>query len=261
IPYWGFDADADCSYTAMGGRRKTVRYKDSNGETKTRTETDWYHTHGRIRHNFKDVKIPASARFKKGLFHGVEPFYFEQLVPYAPDYFSGYMSENYSIGLDAGHNDAVLTMKSELTRMAADDVKRRYDTVKDVRIRADFSNETYKYVMLPVYATTYSYKDKKYTVLVNGQTGKFHGEYPKSPIKVAILVLVILAALLAIYAGSNKSSDHSMIPQDAQYEAFAAEQQAEELSASAYTFWSETDTMSNGMSDAVDNILAGCQEY
>lgn len=224
IPYWGFDADADCSYTAMGGRRRTVHYKDSNGEDKTRVETDWYHTHGRIRHNFKDVKIPASARFKKGLFKGVEPFHFEQLKPYSPDYFSGYMSENYSIGLEEGHRDAVLEMRSQLTKMAADDVTRRYDTVKDIRIRADFSNETYKYVMLPIYATTYSYKDKKYTVLVNGQTGKFHGEYPKSPVKIAILVVIILLALLAVYAGSNKNNDRGMLPEETQLEAFAADQ-------------------------------------
>ena len=218
IPYWDFDADADCNYTAMGGRNKTVRYKDSNGETKTRVETDWYHTHGHIHHNFRDVKIPASERFKKGLFHGIEPFHFEQLTPYSPDYFSGFMSENYSIGLDAGHRDAILSMKSDLTQMAANDVRSRYDTVKDVRIRANFRNEAYKYVMLPIYATTYSYKDKKYTVLVNGQTGKFHGEYPKSPVKIAIIVLVALIIALIAFM-SSRDEDYGMLPQEMQHEA------------------------------------------
>ena len=217
IPYWSFDADADCMYTAMGGRHRTVTYKDSNGETKTRTETDWYHTSGRIRHDFRDVKVAASERFRKGLFKGIEPFEFEQLVPYSPDYFSGYMSENYSIGLDAGHRDAVKEMEINLTRMAEENVRRRYDTVKDVRIRPHFSDETYKYVMLPIYATTYSYKDKKYTVLVNGQTGKFYGEYPKSPVKIAILVIIAIAIAAAIYFASEKDDAYGMLPDPQAY--------------------------------------------
>lgn len=245
IPYWGFDADADCSYTAMGGRRRTVHYKDRDGQNKTRVETDWYHTHGRIHHNFRDVKIPASERFKKGLFRGVEPFHFEQLVPYSPDYFSGYMSENYSIGLEAGHRDAVVSMKAELTKMAANDVTRRYDTVKDVRIRADFRNEAYKYVMLPVYATTYSYKDKKYTVLVNGQTGKFHGEYPKSPVKIAILVVVALILLIIGYVCSQKNDDYGMIPETTQYEELASGYEAENIAVAAYN---EAAAEENGVS-------------
>lgn len=211
IPYWGFDAYARCSYTAMGGRDKTVHYKDSEGNNKTRVETTWYHTHGRIENDFRDVKVPASERFKRGLFKGVEPFDFKQMAPYSPDYFSGYMSENYTIDLETGHRDAVMQMDSELRRMAADDVRRRYDRVKDVRIRANYSDERYKYVMLPVYATTYSYKDKKYTVLVNGQTGKFHGEYPKSPIKIAIIVVLVLAALIAAVI-MNKNNDTGMLP-------------------------------------------------
>ncbi len=223
IPYWGFDADADCSYTAMGGRRRTVHYRDANGHDNMRVETDWYHTHGRIRHDFRDVKVPASERFKKGLFRGIEPFHFEQLMPYSPDYFSGYMSENYSIGLDAGHNDAVASMKKDLTKMAANDVTRRYDTVRDVRIRAVFQNERYKYVMLPVYATSYSYKDKQYTVLVNGQTGKFHGEYPKSPVKIALLVIIALILLIFGYVYCQNQEAYGMQPQTTCYEEVAME--------------------------------------
>ncbi len=226
IPYWTFDADADCKYTAMGGRDKQVKYKDSDGTERTRTETDWYHTSGRINKDFKDVKTPASERYKKGLFKGVEPYDFKGLVPYSADYFSGYMSENYTIDLNDGHKDAINQMESELKSMAGADVRKRYDQVKDVRISATFRNEKYKYLMLPVYATTYAYKDKNYTVLINGQSGKIYGEYPKSPVKIIAIIVAIVAviALLCSLGKAKNKKDTAMDMDSSSYVAYETEE-------------------------------------
>ena len=63
--------------------------------------------------------------------------------------------------------------------------------------------ETYKYIFIPVYSTAYMYKDKHYNVLINGETGKIKGEYPKSPIKIAAIIIVILGILFGIYLASS----------------------------------------------------------
>lgn len=206
VPYWAFDAQTDCYYTAMGGKNRTEHYHDSEGKDCTRTVTDWYHTSGRIQHEFADVPVAASTRFHKGLFTGLEPFDFKQVTPYSADYTSGYLSENYSIGLEEGHRDGISQMEQELRNMAANQVRRRYDTVKDIRLNTRYYNEAYKYIMLPIYSTAYSYKDKNYTVLINGQSGKVKGKYPKSPIKIAIIAIVaiIIIALVAIFGNKNK---------------------------------------------------------
>ena len=37
-----------------------------------------------------------------------------------------------------------------------------------------------KYAMLPAWFVTFDYQGKHHTVLVNGQTGKIDGQWPKS---------------------------------------------------------------------------------
>lgn len=88
--------------------------------------------------------------------------------------------------------------------MAERDVLRRYDRVCSVRLHTYYSDETYKHIFIPVYSTAYTYKDKQYNVLINGETGKIKGEYPKSPIKIAAIVIVILGILFGIYLASSQ---------------------------------------------------------
>ena len=50
-------------------------------------------------------------------------------------------------------------MKTELRRLAEQDVLRRYDQVRGLRLNDNYRDETYKYVLLPVYSTAYQYKN------------------------------------------------------------------------------------------------------
>ena len=84
-------------------------------------------------------------------------------------------------------------------QMAERDVLCRFDSVRDVHIQPEYRNETYKQLILPVYATAYDYKGRQYTVLVNGQTGSIRGGYPKSPLKIALLAAAAVAAFILIY--------------------------------------------------------------
>ena len=87
--------------------------------------------------------------------------------------------------------------------MAERDVLRRYDRVRAVRLNTSYYDETYKHIFIPVYSTAYTYKDKHYNVLINGETGKIKGEYPKSPVKIAAIIIVILGILFGIYLASS----------------------------------------------------------
>jgi hypothetical protein len=95
-------------------------------------------------------------------------------------------------------------MEQMLCDLARKDILRRYDTAKDIRIHANFAKETYKHVMLPVYAVTYHYKNKVYNVLINGQTGKIKGEYPKSVVKIILIIIAAAAVIFGfIYASAG----------------------------------------------------------
>jgi hypothetical protein len=101
-------------------------------------------------------------------------------------------------------------MESEMESMARSDVLRRFDEVRDLRVRSDYEDETYKHVLFPVYSTAYTYKGKQYHVLINGQSGRVEGDYPKSPAKLAAIVagILLLLALLFWYSeGSHRRAE------------------------------------------------------
>jgi len=95
--------------------------------------------------------------------------------------------------------------------MASNDVLRRYDEVRDVRIRPQFREESYKHILVPVYSTSYYYEGKLYQVAINGQTGNIAGAYPKSPAKIAAIVVacaLLLAAIFYGYASGGGARDY-----------------------------------------------------
>ena len=205
LPYWTFDAKADAHYTAQGGRRRTVTKKGPDGKTVQETVVDWFPTSGSIRHFFDDVLIAASRSLKQNLLERVGSFGLNQVASYSPEYFSGYNAEVYTVDLDDAHTEARRHMDYNLEEMARQDVLRHYDEVRAVSVRANYSDETYKHVMLPVYATAYTYKGKKYHVLINGQSGRVEGDYPKSPAKIIAIILGILAIMFLIYLFGTSS--------------------------------------------------------
>ena len=226
IPFWTFDADCDAYYTGMGGRDRQEKYKDKEGNTQTRVVTDWYPTSGRVFNFFDDVLVRGTENFKASLVRGIESYNTRELVSYSPEYFSGYLSESYTIGLESAHQEAVQQMKSELRSMAERDICLRFDHAKDVHLQVKYKNETYKHIIVPLYATSYAYKNKNYTVLINGQNGDIKGEYPKSAGKIGILVAIIVAALIALFVffGMQDGEDYS---QQGYMEQYTYEQQQE----------------------------------
>ncbi len=207
LPYWTFDANADADYTAMGGKHRTERYKDSDGKTHTKTVTDWYHTRGHVDYYFDDLLVKAVQNENTAFLEKIEPYDTKQLVSYSPQYLSGYLSQCFNIDLESAHGTARQDMANQLRDCARQQVLRRYDTVKNIHIRPEYRNESYKHIIVPVYSASYHYEGKHYQVALNGQTGEIHGAYPKSPFKIALLVLAALAIIGAIlygyYIGNN----------------------------------------------------------
>jgi hypothetical protein len=69
------------------------------------------------------------------------------------------------------------------------------DTHRNLQISPQFSAQTFKHTLLPVWLLTYNYGSKTYQVAVNGSTGKITGEYPLSWIKIAIAIIIGLIIL------------------------------------------------------------------
>ena len=58
---------------------------------------------------------------------------------------------------------------------------------------ADFADESWRYILLPIYLSTYKFQDSTYQVMVNGQTGTVAGQKPVAWWKVWLAIAALLA--------------------------------------------------------------------
>ena len=72
------------------------------------------------------------------------------------------------------------------------------DTYRNLQIHPAFSGQTFKHILVPVWLLTYNFGAKSFQVVVNGVTGRMAGDYPKSPWKIALLVLLAIIIVLTI---------------------------------------------------------------
>jgi hypothetical protein len=201
LPFWTFDAQAHCPWTAEAGYHYyvTEEYTDANGKRQTRQvqRTRWEPASGRVEHFFDDKLVTASKGVPSDLIADIEPFPTTgELTPYEPSYLSGWVVEHYQIDLPAAAERSKKLMAEDLREMCAAQVPG--DTHRSLSIYPEYSAETYKHVLLPVWVLSYNYFGTAYQMLVNGYTGKIAGRYPKSWVKITLLVLFIIIAVLII---------------------------------------------------------------
>ena len=205
LPYWTFDTDTFSRYSGKYGKDRTVKEKDSQGNTTTRTVTDWHRTSGTYKLAIDDELVQGSERHNSAILKGLEPFETAKNVPYKPEYVAGFAAERYSVGLKAAWEKAKNSIsgkiKSNITSKIYDECNA--DHVKDVKVSTTYSKITYKYLMLPIWCSSFKYNDKVYQFMVNGQTGKVYGKTPISVGKVILVIAIVLVILFIIFCGAG----------------------------------------------------------
>lgn len=197
LPYWTFDAHSECPWQAEAGYYYYER--DSQGRQQRRVR--WQFASGQVSESFDDVLVPASKGVHEALLGPLEPFpTTTDLVPYDAGYLSGWVVEQYQIDLIQSAQISRQRMDNTLRQICAGQVPG--DTHRNLQIAPEYSDQTFKHVLLPVWLLTYTYGTKNYQVAVNGVTGKISGEYPISWVKVAIAVILglILLAVIMYYS-------------------------------------------------------------
>ena len=202
LPFWAFDAEVYCRYTAEGGIERQEEYveeKDGKQEVRTRTVVDWYDTSGTVRHGFKDIPVVASATIKSSLSDTANTFSTSNAVAYSPEYLAGFMSETFEVEMPNAYEDAKGTIHNKMEDLVCSDVRTRYDQVRNVHMDLNYSQEYYRYVLLPFYVSSYNFKGQNYQVVIDGRTCDITGEYPKSYTKIFMLVAAIIIVLYVLF--------------------------------------------------------------
>ena len=204
IPYWTFDAQVHAEWTAESGYYYyvTETYRDSDGKTQTRQvrKIRWVPSAGNLDHFFDDALVAASRGVQRDLLERIEPFPTKELVPYQPGFLSGWVVERYQIDLLTAAHTAREAMDAETQRRCAAQVPG--DTQRNLQVETDYSGQTFKHILVPLWLLTYDYGARHFQVVLNGYTGAIAGRYPKSWIKItlAVLALLIIVALFLVIA-------------------------------------------------------------
>ncbi|MDO9538323.1 MAG: hypothetical protein Q7J68_08405 [Thermoplasmata archaeon] len=202
-PFWTYDTQAYSNWTAESGYYyyETESYTVMvNGKHQTRTrqvrKVRWVPSHGQRDGFYNDVLVPASRGMNEDLVLKIYPFHLQQLVPYKPEFLSGFMAEEYGVDLQQGWGTAQNIVNVSEREKCGRDVPG--DTYRFLRVQTNFNNITYKHILLPVWIAVYEYKAKTYHFLVNGQTGEVQGFKPISWAKVALFVGAVAAVVTGL---------------------------------------------------------------
>ncbi len=192
LPFWTYDSQTTTSYSAR------LSFEKGSGDNR-RVE---YRTYNGIYEKFIDDEVVyASKKTDNPYVSKVSKFNFAKLRKYSPEFIAGFLAERYTVGLDDGWTTAKAQIKAELIDEIGqmEKAKHNADGISSVKTSTSYANVTFKYVLAPIWIAAFTFKDKVYNFVVNGQTGEVSGKSPVSPFKVAIAVAIALVVLYLIY--------------------------------------------------------------
>ncbi len=152
---------------------------------------------------FNDMLISASENHDSSILKSLEPYDTNNSVPYFPEFVSGFAAEQYSLGLDEAWEKAQESCRQVLKKSIKKRVENENYThfARNLKFKTDFFDVTFKYLLLPVWISSYVYKGKIFQFMVNGCTGKAAGKFPVSKIRVtaAVSLAIALAVIIAYF--------------------------------------------------------------
>lgn len=195
IPFWIYDMTIVGGIEARGQRVSTW----SRGDTRY-TKTDYYKIYRDGSINFNKIPIDGSSRFDNDIMSSIEPFDYNELVPYNHAYLSGFLAERYDIEGDLLVGDAV-SRAIESTKSTFLNDASGYSNKSIFTTKLSSDNIKKQYALFPVWMVNVKYKDKYYLFAMNGQTGEFIGNMPIDKKKVWLYgIKIFLGVFLGIIA-------------------------------------------------------------
>jgi len=208
LPFWTYDCRTSSDYDGQRGEyyytneRVTTRNAQGQEVTEVRRvqHTNWTPVEGHVDRFHDDILVPGSDTLAPSLRGATMKWDLAKLVPYQPEYVSGYHAEAYRVGLKDGYPIAKQAIDANVYTAVCRDIGG--DTQRVTNIATRYSDIKFKHVLLPVWMSAYRFRNKTYRFLVNGQTGEVAGESPVSwqratLLIIAILVVVVIALVLS----------------------------------------------------------------
>jgi hypothetical protein len=190
IPYWTFDAHTDADWKAEVGHTKTRRVRTKNGYV-TQTYTEWRWESGHAHLFIDDLIVQGTTRISGKLLQEIGRYQLDQLVEYEAAFLAGISAQAYDIGLEEAWELGRKRMRERTKQACINQASTRQ--IRNFSMSMEFNDESWRYVLLPVYLATYRYGEASYQVLINGQSGAIAGQRPVDWHKIWLAVAALMA--------------------------------------------------------------------
>lgn len=172
VPFWIFDADADANI-----RYKATRVRAWSDSNYNYTETSFFSVTRGGSIGFERVPVDGSTKMADDLMESIEPFDFSEAVDFQTAYLAGYLADKYDVDAEQSIDRANARIKQSAADAFAVTVQ-GYTSVVPEATSIRLQNGQSKYALYPVWLLNTTWKGKKYTFAMNGQTGKLVGDLP-----------------------------------------------------------------------------------
>ncbi|RGH39985.1 hypothetical protein DW901_06930 [Firmicutes bacterium AM41-5BH] len=172
VPFWLFDASvqADITYEA-----ENIKIWD-DGDTEY-TEHEIYNAVRGGAETFSHVPADASKKMDDVLMESIEPFNYQDAVPFQSAYLAGYIADRYDVDKEERMQRAEERMKQAISNNLRKTVT-GYASVKQLGGNFQFPEASYQYALYPVWILNTTWHNEKFVFAMNGQTGKLTGDLP-----------------------------------------------------------------------------------
>ena len=180
LPYWTFGSTAVASWRAQVGRTETYR---SRGKTRRRTVWRW--ETGHVRHTFTDLLTHGTNHVSLHLLAQIGDYDLQALTAYEPKLLAGIQSQAYEISLEDAWQTARQNMREDIKQKCRSQATTY--KIRNFSMQLDFEDESWRYILVPMYINTYYFENKPCQLLIDGQTGKIAGQRPADWRKIGLL--------------------------------------------------------------------------
>ncbi len=189
IPFWVFDAHIHAQWKAeVGHEHRKSRHR--NGKWESYTEIEWRWESGQVHVPVSNMLIYGTDKISTVLLERLYPYNLEQLTVYEASYLAGWQAQAYDIQLKPAWEIGKQRMREQTKDACYSDTHSSH--VRNFSMAAQFQDERWRYVLLPVYLSTYAFENKTFHIMVNGQTALVTGQKPVSWLRVWLVIALAL---------------------------------------------------------------------
>ncbi len=192
VPFWLYDCQGDYS-----GRYKATRVRTWSDSNYIYTKTSHYLLVRQAEAGFVGIPVDGSSKMDDAAMESIEPFDYSALEDFDMAYLSGYFADKYDVASD----DVAGRIRQRVEASFDEQVRASmvaYTTAVPTSRNLQLKESKARYVLMPVWVLNTRYKDKIYSFVMNGQTGKMTGQLPICPKRTAAWFTGIFAAVTAV---------------------------------------------------------------